>query len=88
MNIFIRNLPIDVDDEDLKYFFIEYGEVRSAKIIRDHQTGVSRGFGYVNMPDPVAASKAIQELHRGKVEGQEVYVVPARPKKRHSKAKS
>jgi RNA recognition motif-containing protein len=82
MNIFIRNLPLDVNDEDLKEFFTEYGEVRSAQIIRDHYTGFSRGFGYVNMPDAEAALKAIKELDKGKVEGQVIGVMKARPKKK------
>jgi RNA recognition motif-containing protein len=82
MTIFIRNLPLDVGDEDLKEFFIEYGEVRSAQIKRDHYTGFSRGFGYVNMPDADAALKAIKELDKGKVEGQVIQVMKARPKKR------
>jgi RNA recognition motif-containing protein len=44
MNIYIRNLPLDVVEEDLQDFFTEYGDVSSAKIIRDRQTGFSRGF--------------------------------------------
>jgi RNA recognition motif-containing protein len=80
MNIFIRNLPIDVNNEDLRDFFTEYGKVSSAQIIRDKFTGFSRGFGYVEMPDEEAAKKAIRELNRGKIDGQEIIVMKAKPK--------
>jgi RNA recognition motif-containing protein len=78
MTIFIRNLPIDVNDEDLKGFFIEFGEVRSARIIKDKFTGFSRRFGYVEMTDEDAANKAIKELNLGKIDGQEIVVMKAR----------
>lgn len=80
MNIYIRNLPLDVDDEDLKDFFTEYGEVTSAQIIRDRHSGHSRGFGYVEMPDEIAATKAIKELDKGKIDGQEIVVMKAKPR--------
>ena len=80
MNIFIRNLPLDVNDEDLNDFFTEYGEVTSAQIIKDRFTGQSRGFGYVEMPDEIAARKAIKELDKGKIDGQEIIVMEARPR--------
>lgn len=80
MNIMIRNLPLDVVNEDLKDFFTEYGEVTSAQIIRDRFTGFSRGFGFVEMPDEEAATKAIKELNRGKIDGQEIIVMKAKPR--------
>jgi hypothetical protein len=46
MNIYVSNLSFDVQDEDLKNFFTPYGEVTSAKIINDKETGRSRGFGF------------------------------------------
>ena len=85
MNIYIRNLPLDVEDEDLKDFFTEYGEVSSAQIIKDKFTGMSRGFGYVEMPDDVAAGKAIKELDRGKIDGQEIGVMKAKPREQKFK---
>ena len=62
MNIYVSNLSFNVQDEDLKEFFAEYGEVTSAKVITDKFTGRSRGFGFVEMSDDAAAQKAIQEL--------------------------
>lgn len=80
MNIYIRDLPLDVDDEDLKDFFTEYGEVSSAQIIKDRFTGFSRDFGYVEMPDDLAAIKAIKELNKGRIDGQEIVVMKAKPR--------
>ena len=49
MNIYISNLSYDVNDSDLRELFEEYGEVSSAKVIMDRETGRSRGFGFVEM---------------------------------------
>ena len=62
MNIFVSNLSFNVQDQDLRDFFAEYGEITSAKVILDRNTGRSRGFGFVEMSDDEAARKAIQEL--------------------------
>jgi RNA recognition motif-containing protein len=80
MNIYVSNLSFDVQDEDLRDFFTPYGEVTSAKIIKDKFTGKSRGFGFVEMPDDAAGSKAIAELDNGTVEGRTVRVMVAKPK--------
>ncbi|WP_425476337.1 RNA recognition motif domain-containing protein [Paraflavitalea speifideaquila] len=60
MNIYVSNLSFNVQDEDLKEFFAPYGEVSSAKVINDRETGRSRGFGFVEMPDDAAAQKLLQ----------------------------
>ena len=65
MNIYVSNLSFDVQDQDLKEFFTPYGEVTSAKIITDRETGRSRGFGFVEMSDDEASRKAIAELEAG-----------------------
>lgn len=80
MNIYVSNLSFNVQDEDLREFFTEYGEVSSAKVITDRETGKSRGFGFVEMPDDAAAQKAIAELDNGVVEGRTIRVTEARPK--------
>jgi RNA recognition motif-containing protein len=59
MNIYVSNLSFAVQDEDLREFFAEYGEVSSAKVIKDKYTNRSKGFGFVEMPDDTAAQKAI-----------------------------
>ena len=80
MNIFVSNLSFNIQDEDLKDFFADYGEVTSAKIITDRETGQSRGFGFVEMSDDTAATKAIAELNEATVEGRTIRVTEARPK--------
>ena len=80
MNIYVSNLGFNVQDEDLKNFFTPYGEVTSAKIINDRETGKSRGFGFVEMSDDAAAKKAIAELDGGTIDGRAIKVTEARPK--------
>jgi RNA recognition motif-containing protein len=80
MNIYVSNLSFNVQDEDLREFFTEYGEVSSAKVITDKFTGKSRGFGFVEMPDDEAAQKAIAELDQASVENRTIRVMEAKPK--------
>ncbi|MEI6950449.1 RNA-binding protein [Paraflavisolibacter sp. H34] len=80
MNIYVSNLSFNIQDEDLREFFADYGEVTSAKVITDRETGRSRGFGFVEMSDKAAAQKAIAELDGGSVDGRTIKVVEAKPK--------
>ncbi len=84
MNIYVSNLSFGVENDDLKGFFEEYGEVSSARIITDKETGRSRGFGFVEMPDNAAAQKAISELNGTMVESRSISVTEARPKEEKS----
>jgi RNA recognition motif-containing protein len=87
MNIYVSNLGFSVQDEDLKEYFEEYGEVTSAKVITDKFTNRSRGFGFVEMPDESAAQKAIKELNGAVVEGRSISVTVARPREERSNDK-
>ena len=69
MNIYISNLSYDVNDSDLRELFEEYGEVSSAKVIMDRETGRSRGFGFVEMSDDTQGQKAIDELNQAEYDG-------------------
>jgi RNA recognition motif-containing protein len=80
MNIYVSNLSFAVQDEDLREFFAEYGEVSSAKVIMDKYTNRSKGFGFVEMSDDAAAQKAIAELDGGMVDGRAIKVMVAKPK--------
>lgn len=80
MNIFVSNLSFKVVDEDLRNLFEEYGEVQSAKVIIDRETGRSKGFGFVEMPDDEAAKKAIEELHQAEYDGKIINVNEAKPR--------
>ena len=80
MNIYVSNLGFSVQDEDLKEYFEEYGEVTSAKVITDKFTNRSRGFGFVEMSNEEAGQKAIKELDGAVVEGRTISVTVARPR--------
>lgn len=88
MNIYVSNLSFNVQDEDLKDFFAEYGEVASAKVITDKFTGKSRGFGFVEMPDTASAQKAIAELDNATVENRTIRVMEAKPKEEKGGSRS
>jgi RNA recognition motif-containing protein len=80
MNLYVSNLSSNVRDEDLRSYFTEYGEVSSAKVIMDRDTQMSRGFGFVEMPDDAAARKAMSELNGGMVDGRAIKVSEAKPR--------
>lgn len=80
MNIYIGNLNYRVREEDLKQVMEEYGAVDSVKIIKDRETGRSKGFAFVEMPDNAAAQKAIDELNQAEFEGRQMVVKEARPR--------
>jgi RNA recognition motif-containing protein len=81
MNIFIGSLPYSVKGDDLSRFFESYGEVSSANVITDKFTGRSKGFGFVEMPDDGAATKAIEELNGAEIEGRTIVVSKANERK-------
>ena len=84
MNIYVGNLPHATTDSELKDAFGQYGSVDSAKIITDRETGSSRGFGFVEMPDDGDAVKAVQELNGQDFDGRPLTVNEARPRERRS----
>ncbi len=84
MNIFISNLNYRLTNEDLHELFSEYGEVQSAKIIQDRETGRSRGFGFVEMAEE-EAKKAIEELNQKEVDGKVINVSEARPREERTR---
>lgn len=80
MNIYVSNLGFGLQDNDLKDLFTPFGEVTSAKIINDRETGRSKGFGFVEMSDNAASQKAIAELNEASIEGRSIKVAEARKK--------
>lgn len=88
MNIYVSNLSFNVEDEDLKSFFTEYGEVSSARVISDKYTGRSKGFGFVEMPDQEAAMKAIKGLDGATADGRTMKVAEAKPREARSTSSS
>ena len=79
MNIFVAGLSFKVNDADLANLFEEYGQVSSARVITDRQTGRSKGYGFVEL-DEEAGAKAIEELNGAEYDGRTISVSEARPK--------
>ena len=63
MNLFVAGLPYDLDDAELMEIFEKFGTVNSAKVAMDKETGKSRGFGFVDMPNSTEARDAIENLN-------------------------
>lgn len=84
MNIYVSNLNFSTSSESLQELFAGYGEVSSANIIKDRETGRSRGFGFVEMPNDSEGQKAIDELNGTDFEGKTINVNVARPKTERS----
>lgn len=80
MNIFVGNLSYQAGDEDLREAFARFGQVTSANVIVDRQTGRSRGFGFVEMPNREEALRAIQALNDSDLLGRPIKVNEARPR--------
>jgi RNA recognition motif-containing protein len=82
MNIYIENLDSAIDNERLREIFSTYGEVKSAEVVKDVFTDVSRGFGYVEMEDE-AANNAINGLNQTLLNELKLTVKKAAPKTEH-----
>jgi len=79
-NIYVGNLSYSIGDDKLKSIFSEFGEVVSAKVIRDRDTDRPKGFGFVEMAQQQDAEKAIQELDGSEVDGRNMKVNVAKPR--------
>ena len=78
MNIFVGKLPYSTTSDELREIFEEFGTVDSAKVLTDRDTGRSRGFGFVEMPEDEQAQTAIDELHDSEIDGRRIVVNKAR----------
>ena len=85
MNIFVGSLSYDVSEPEFKELFEEFGEVTSAKIITDRDTGRSKGFGFVEMSDKAEGQEAIDALNGKDVSGRTIVVNEARPREERPK---
>lgn len=81
VQIYVGNLNYRMTEETLQELFAKYGEVVSAKIIKDKYSGRSKGFGFVEMENKEEGEKAIQELNDSEVEGRNIRVNFARPRR-------
>ncbi|MBK8608528.1 MAG: RNA-binding protein [Chitinophagaceae bacterium] len=84
MNIYVSNLSFNTSDTELNELFSTFGEVSSAKVITDRETGRSRGFGFVEMPSEDEGKDAMLGLNNKEVEGRAMSVSVAKPREERS----
>jgi len=80
VNIYVGNLSYDTNDASLRAAFEAHGEVSSAQVIMDRDTGRSRGFGFVEMPSDEEARAAMEALDGTDLDGRNIKVNQARPR--------
>ena len=79
-NIYVGNLSYQTDDRELEDLFAPYGDIASARVITDRETGRSKGFGFVEMPDSAQAEAAISALNDTEIDGRNLRINEARPR--------
>ena len=79
MNIFVAKLSYGTTDQELQSLFEQYGDVDSVKVIMDRETGRSKGFGFVEMPNDAEALSAIEDLNDSELDGRQIVVKKANP---------
>ncbi len=80
MKIYVGNLSFRTTQQELEDLFTNYGSVQEAAVVTDRETGRSRGFGFVTMPEDNEANAAIEALNGTEIEGRTLTVNEARPK--------
>lgn len=80
--VYCANIPFRATEDQLKKLFEECGTVESCKIVTDRETGKSRGFAFIEMPNADQAKKAIDELDGAEFQGRNLVVNMAKPKAR------
>lgn len=80
-SIYVGNVEWNTTDQELEELFASYGTVRIAQIIKDHVSGKSKGFGFVEMEDDEAAETAMKELHGTELRGRTLKINAARDRK-------
>ena len=80
MKIYVGNMPYSTSSEDLHELFAEHGNVVDANVVMDRETGRSKGFGFVEMPNDAEAREAIDALNSSQLSGRTLRVSEARPR--------
>ena len=80
MNLYVGNLSFDISETDLENAFADYGDVNSAKVIKDRESGRSRGFAFVEMRNRKDGEDAIEGLNLQRIDGRAITVNEARPR--------
>ena len=88
MNIYVGNLSFEATESDVETAFAEFGEVKSVNVIKDRDTGRSRGFGFVEMRNREAGLEAIEALDQQSIRGRDVTVNEAKPREDRSRSRT
>ena len=78
--MYVSNMGFHIAEGDLRQLFEQFGQVSSAKVITDRETGRSRGFGFVEMGSDAEAKTAMEKLNNKEIEGRQISVTQAREK--------
>lgn len=84
MNIYVGNLSYNATEEDVRNAFEQFGQVSSVSLITDRETGRSKGFGFVEMPNESEGKSAVEGLNLQRIAGRAVTVNEARPREERS----
>ena len=87
MDIFVAKLNHETSSDDLKETFEKFGEVTTAKVIIDYQTGRSKGYGFVEMPNDKEGNEAISQLNDTELDGNIIVVKRSEPKHRNARSR-
>jgi len=80
MNIYVGNLSYNATEDDIRTAFAQFGQVSSVSVIKDRETGRSKGFAFVEMPNDEEGKSAIEGLNLQRIAGRAVTVNEARPR--------
>ena len=80
MNIYVGNLSYETNEDDVRQVFDPFGQISSVRVINDRDTGRSKGFGFVEMPNDAEAQSAISGLNGKELLGRAINVNEARPR--------
>ncbi|MBC8384801.1 MAG: RNA-binding protein [Candidatus Cloacimonetes bacterium] len=80
MNIYVGNLSYKMRDEELKDMFNAFGSVSECRVVMDRNSGRSKGFGFVEMPEQAEGEEAIKQLDGKEFDGRNIKVNVAKPK--------
>lgn len=85
MNIYVGQLPYNVDEIELKELFSEFGEIAGVNLIMDRFSGRSKGFGFIDMPNNSEADQAIKALNKTMFKGREIKVNQVQQQRRNKR---
>jgi RNA recognition motif-containing protein len=87
MDIYVGQLPYNVNEVELKELFSEFGEIASVNLVMDRFSGRSKGFGFIEMPNNSEADKAIKALNKTILKGREIKVNQVQQQKKNKRTK-